>query len=67
MDWIEVTPAYGRDYKNQKDAAADWNANLDFRETSTGQYTNKADCQRMGKKVIIRYGKLMKTMQAPMK
>lgn len=67
MDWITVTPAYGRDYKNQKEAIADWNANKDFRETFSGQYTNKEDCQKMGKKVIIRYGKLMKTMQAPMK
>lgn len=67
MDWITVTPAYGRDYKNQKDAAKDWNANLDFIETSSGSATNKADCVRMGKKVIIRYSKLQKVMTAPMK
>lgn len=55
MEWIEVEPAYGRDYKNQKDLKADWNANKDFRDTASGRYVNKADADRLGLKVIVRY------------
>lgn len=64
--WIEVMPAYGRDYKNQKDAKADWNADKDFIETASRRSTNKTDCRRMGLKVIIRYSDNLKVMQAPM-
>lgn len=55
MEWIEVGPAYGRDYKNQKDLKADWDANKDFRDLSSGKYVNKADAERLGLKVIVRY------------
>lgn len=66
MNWIEVTPAYGRDYKNQKDAKADWNADKDFRETASGSYINKTGARQLGLKVIIRYSNNLKVMQAPM-
>lgn len=62
MPYIEVTPAYGRDYTNQKAARADWDADKDFRETSTGSYVNKTQAQEMGLSVIIRYDKDRKVM-----
>lgn len=65
--WITVTPAYGRDYKNKAEALADWDAGKDFRETSTGRYTDKSYCASKDYKVIIRYGKLMKTLDTTAK
>lgn len=62
MNWIEVEPAYGRDYKNQKDVRADWNADRDFQETASGSYINKSGAAALGLKVIIRYGKRLKVM-----
>jgi len=62
MDWIEVTPAYGRDYKNQREVKADWDADKDFRDTVSGRYINKSGAQAAGLKVIVRYGKLLKVM-----
>lgn len=60
MEWIEVEPAYGRDYKNQKDLKTDWDADKDFRDTASGRYVNKSDATRYGLKVIVRYGKGLK-------
>lgn len=65
--WIEVTPAYGRDYKNQTEAKADWNGGKDFRDTVSGSYVTKAEAKALDLKVIIRYSNNMKVMQAPMK
>ena len=62
MDWMEVTPAYGRDYKNQKEVKADWDADKDFRDTVTGRYINKSGAERLGLKVIVRYAKNLKVM-----
>jgi hypothetical protein len=62
MDWIEVTPAYGRDYKNQKEVKADWDADKDFRDTVSGRYINKSGAERLGLKVIVRYSKNLKVM-----
>lgn len=31
MKYIQVEPAYGRDYKTKKEVLADWNAGKDFR------------------------------------
>jgi hypothetical protein len=62
MSWIEVAPAYGRDYKNQKEVKADWAAGKDFRETSTGSYTNKQDADRLGLKVVVRYANRLKVV-----
>lgn len=62
MNWIEVEPAYGRDYKNQKDVRADWNADRDFQETATGSYINKSGAATLGLKVIVRYAKRLKVM-----
>jgi len=67
MDWITVTPAYGRDYRNKAAALADWDADKDFRETASSKYINKSQAEAMGLKVIIRYGKLMKTLDTTAK
>jgi hypothetical protein len=58
--WIEVIPAYGRDYTTAKAAKADWNADLDFKETFTETYINKSQAMKMGLSVTIRYAKNMK-------
>jgi len=55
MDWIEVIAAYGRNYSNQAEIQADWNANKDFR-VPYGPVTNKQDCDEAGIRVIVRYG-----------
>jgi len=60
--YLEVVPAYGRDYKNQKDARTDWNSNKDFRETQSGSYINKDQADAIGAKVIIRYANQRKVM-----
>lgn len=65
MNWIEVEPAYGRDYKNQAQVKADWNADKDFRETVSGSYINKSGAKALGLKVIVRYANRLKVMQVP--
>lgn len=56
MSWLEVVPAYGRDYKNQKTVKEDWNANKDFKDPWTGSYINKADADKMPElNVNVRY------------
>lgn len=62
MNWIEVEPAYGRDYKNQKEVKAAWAEGKDFRETSTGSYVNKDGAERLGLKVIVRYANSLKVV-----
>ena len=34
VNLLTVSPAYGRDYKNAKEAVADWQAGKDFRAES---------------------------------
>jgi hypothetical protein len=65
--WIEVVPAYGRDYTNQKGVLDDWMADKDFRETSTGRYVNRSQAREMGLSVIVRYAKLRKVMDVSKK
>ena len=56
-EFIEVTPAYGKDYKNAKDAKADWNGGKDFVDTRTGRYMSKRDADAdPNLSVMIRYG-----------
>jgi hypothetical protein len=48
MPYTNVVPAYGRDYKSQKEVQADWDANKDFRvedyySPKHGSYLNKID------------------------
>jgi hypothetical protein len=67
MEWIEATPAYGRDYTNQKSVLADWLADKDFRETTTGRYVNRSQAKAMGLKVILRYDRNRKVMDVSSK
>jgi len=67
MPYIEVKPAYGRDYSNQKAVREDWAADKDFIVTEGGPYgvaVNRADVKRdePETKVIVRYGKGLKTV-----
>ena len=62
--WIEVEPAYGRDYTTAKAAKADWAAGKDFRETSSGSYVTKAEAEKQGLSVTIRYARSLKVTGA---
>lgn len=66
--FLTVVPAYGRDYKSAKAARADWKANLDFEVTSLfhggGKYINKADADREGLTIILRYKRLQMLCKA---
>lgn len=61
--WIELLPAYGRDYKNQDEVRADWEAGKDFRHPTSGRYVNKEDAERYGLKVMVRYAGFKKVME----
>lgn len=60
--WIEVVPAYGRDYTNQIGVKRDWNADKDFQEVVSGSYINKSGAKALGAKVIVRYDKHRKVI-----
>jgi hypothetical protein len=64
--YIEVSGAYGRDYTSAKAAKADWAAGKDFAIQTIGNrgYINKADADRAGVKVMIRYARMTKVVQA---
>lgn len=67
QNWLEVGPAYGRDYKSAAAVRQDWNDGKDFMMLSVmhgvdahGTYCSKKDFAT-GTSVIVRYGKMMKT------
>lgn len=60
-EYIEVIPAYGRDYKNKKEIVEDLTNGKDFQLTTTRQYINLPQMVEHQFRVIVRYGKLMKT------
>jgi len=66
LQTLEVVPAYGRDYKSQKEVLADWENNLDFQIVSVqeyGRYINKQDADREPDlNILVRYAKLAKVM-----
>lgn len=66
LQTLEVVPAYGRDYKSQKEVLADWENNLDFQIVSVqeyGRYINKQDADRTPDlNILVRYAKLQKVM-----
>ena len=66
LQTLEVVPAYGRDYKSQKEVLADWNADMDFQIVSVqeyGRYINKQDADRTPDlNILVRYAKLEKVM-----
>ena len=61
---MELTPAYGRDYKSAKEVKEAWEAGKDFvindiTSPNDGSYINKEDASKAGmKSVLIRYKKL---------
>jgi hypothetical protein len=64
--YLEVVPAYGRDYKSQAEVKAAWASGKDFliQDLASGQdgrYVNKDDAPKGGT-MVIRYAKLMKVM-----
>lgn len=65
MAYITVIPAYGRDYKNQKEVQKDWDDNKDFLCTGFGQhgYINKLDKEKYAPNdtITVRYSKSTKT------
>jgi len=58
---LTVVPAYGRDYKNQKEVLLDWNGGKDFiikdiPSGHDGRMLNKRDAEHLGVKYVrIRY------------
>ncbi len=65
MTTIEVTPAYGRDYKSQAEVRTDWENDLDFQIAGSGRvgpYLNKQDAEQGNLKVLVRYAKLTKVV-----
>ena len=66
--YIEVTPAYGRDYKSAKAAQADWAADKDFviqdfMSPWDGKPINRSQAVEAGY-TVIRYGQLRKVCRA---
>jgi hypothetical protein len=61
MSNLTVSPAYGRDYKSQKEVKQDWEENKDFFVQSMFQsgYINKQDALAQGiTSVNVRYKRL---------
>lgn len=59
-----LIPAYGRDYKSQREVTAAWDARKDFLiagiDADAGRYTSKGDWS--GNEVTIRYDRLRKSI-----
>ena len=59
--FLEVTPAYGRDYKSAKEVKAAWAEGKDFQIATfgpeMGRYVNKDDAPK-GATIMLRYKKL---------
>jgi hypothetical protein len=64
MSNIQLIPAYGRDYKSQREVQEAWDANKDFWTADVirgyGVATNKEDCAGMDLRVVIRYARGLK-------
>lgn len=67
MSVLTLTPAYGRDYKSKDAVLADWYADKDFIESSSGKYINQEDVSRYSPNAVIRirYSKLRKVVIVP--
>jgi hypothetical protein len=44
-----IVPAYGRDYRSEKEARADWYGGKDFQVAITGQYCSIRDFDKTNK------------------
>lgn len=63
MKYIDLVPAYSRDYKSKKELLADWEANKDFQIVSVnhpdyGRYVNKQSELPSGTVLNVRYKRL---------
>lgn len=61
-----LVPAYGRDYRSQKEVQAAWDEGKDFEITSVfhpdcGRVCNKGDIKDV--RVMVRYNKLQRVME----
>tara|TARA_R100000008_G_scaffold50533_1_gene30185 strand:+ start:971 stop:1174 length:204 start_codon:yes stop_codon:yes gene_type:complete len=59
---VTLTPAYGRDYKSQKEVKADWKGGKDFIIADivhpySGKPCSIRDAEALGGKVMIRFNK----------
>jgi hypothetical protein len=67
---INLVPAYGRDYKSQKEVQQAWDENKDFIVQGLaghGQATNKSESIELGVKIaLIRYARMTKVYSAKM-
>ena len=65
---MTVIPAYGRDYKSQKEVKDAWETNQDFQIVGihrfSGAYVSKADLEKhgQGESVTVRYAKMRKAL-----
>ena len=69
---MTLTPAYGADYKSQKEVRAAFAADKDFiiadvMNPDSGRYCNRADLLGSESSVMIRYAKLRKIVQVDVK
>ena len=69
--YLTVTPAYGRDYKTQKEVKAAWEAGKDFviqdmMSPDCGRYINKADAPK-GSTLNIRSSRNTKVLPIKVK
>lgn len=62
--YVEVLPAYGRDYRSAGAAKADWKRGVDFIEATTRRYCSQRDFTGPDVKVIIRYDQQRKVTGA---
>ncbi len=67
MTYIELVPAYGRDYTSQKAVLADWNAGKDWQDPMSGRYANIHDFVDGHEIPMLRYAKLTKVVIPPRK
>jgi hypothetical protein len=66
MTFYELVPAYGRDFKNAKEAKEAYRNGADFFIPSISRYASIRDFENMDKhsvNIIIRYGNLRKVTQ----
>lgn len=62
--YVELIPAYGRDYKNAPQARAAWKDGKDWMIASTGQYTSIRD-QAPNSPVFLRFKNKTKVCSFP--
>lgn len=66
MAFIQVQPAYGRDYKSKAEVLADWKADKDFQCVGFGQhgYINRPDRDKYSPNdtIEVRYFKGQRVM-----